>query len=201
MQRHLTLGLAALLLAMAVFNFLLLNQNGRLRLQVQNANAKGEQPAGMEMLRFTYGLSPFFRILLEEKKVTRKPALSLLVFLSPGDCGVCLQESEVWEKLHKKYSAKGLFVAALVPQPDSQWGRQFREDYGFSFPVFPVNQTVLQALGVPPITPFKVMVDSLHRVVYLSGANSEPEDRKNFGEVAERLCQVYLKPEKVSFLR
>jgi hypothetical protein len=47
-------------------------------------------------------------------------------------------------------------------------------------------------LGVPPVTPFKVMVDSLRRLVYLSGPNSEPEEQQNFAEVAEKLCRAYL---------
>jgi hypothetical protein len=68
------------------------------------------------------------------------------------------------------------------------------EDYELSFQVFSINPLVLRTLGVPPATPFKVMVDSLHRVVYLSGPNSEPEEQKNFAEVAEKLCRAYLTP-------
>jgi hypothetical protein len=192
MKRFPAVGLALLFLVTVVFGVFLLSRPRNLPARSRRADASQEELSGMGLLRFTIGLPHFCQMVLEKNGQAEKPELSLVVFLSQGDCA-CLREAEIWEKLYKKYSPKGFLVAGIVPRPDSQWSRQFLEDYDLSFPVISVNPALLQAIGVPPVA-FKVIVDSQHRVVYMSGANSEPEDQKNFAEVAERLCEVYLQP-------
>lgn len=103
-----------------------------------------------------------------------------------------MEEAEVWEKLYKKFSPQGFFVLGIVPEADSLWADQFSTDYELTFPMARLDSVPLEYLGVPSISPFKVMVDSLRRIVYLSGPNSEPEEQNNFAEVAEKLCRAYL---------
>ena len=80
----------------------------------------------------------------------------------------------------------------IVRPEDSLWAAQFLNDYELTFPIAFLDSAILEFFGVPLMTPFKVMVDSLHRVVWLSGPNSEPEEQKNFAEVAAKLCRAYL---------
>ncbi len=82
----------------------------------------------------------------------------------------------------------------IVRRGDSVWADQFSRNYELTFPIVALDSTMLEHLGLPPVTPFKILVDSLHRVAWLSGPNSEPEEQKNFGEVAEKLCRAYLTP-------
>ena len=182
-----------ILLVLGLLNLLLLNQNRTLQARFNGLGAQLNRPTDQALLLLTSANLPISQLTLISKgEESYHPPLSLLVFLSQHDCHACLEEAEVWEKLHKRFSANGFLVLGIVSQEDAFWAEQFSKDYELTFSVRSLDSATLGYLGVPRITPFKVMVDSLHRVVWLSGPNSEPEEQKNFAEVAEKLCQVYL---------
>ncbi|HXF49998.1 MAG TPA: hypothetical protein VNL73_11325 [Verrucomicrobiae bacterium] len=193
MKRFLLWANIAALLVFAVFNFFLLRQNRALHNQVENMRTQLKHSADSDLYRLASGYSPFCQLSVKKKgEEVRKPDLTLLVFLTQQDCGGCLQEAELWEKLYKTYSSRGFLAVALVRQEDSVWADQVARDFALSFPVVPLDSSIVQFLGWPPTTPFKMVVDSLQRLIYLSGPNSEPEGQKNFAEVAEKLCRAYL---------
>lgn len=183
-----------LITVLVLFNLLLLNQNRRLQakagIPLNNVDAR----PGSIPLWLAIGCPPSLKSLLQERTLNQNPALSLLVFLSTGDCSSCLEEAEIWEQLYKQFSPNGFSVLGIVRQGDSLWAAQFSKNYELTFPVASLDSATLENLGVPPITPFKIIVDSLHRVVWLSGPNSGPEEQKSFGAVAEKLCRAYLLP-------
>ncbi|HXF49802.1 MAG TPA: redoxin family protein [Verrucomicrobiae bacterium] len=183
------------LLALAVFNLLLLKQNRALRLETSRMEVQQRTGSDRALLWLSSANSPICQLTLQKKgAASYQPALSLLVFLSPKDCSACLEEAEVWEKLYEKFSPRGFFVLGIVREADSLWADEFSTDYELTFPMASLDSATLEYLGVPSISPFKVMVDSLRRIVYLSGPNSEPEEQNNFAEVAEKLCRAYLTP-------
>lgn len=187
--------LSGLLIAvLAVLNLLLLDQNRRLQAGAGTFPGKRNAPSAPKSLWLAAGCPLPLKSLLQEKRPNRSPILSLLVFLHREDCGVCLEEAEVWERLYKRFSPKGFSVLGIVGQEDSLWADQFAKDYELTFPIAILDSGLLENLGIPPVTPFKAMVDSLRRVVWFSGPNSEPAEQKSFWEVAEKLCRAYLSP-------
>lgn len=188
-------GILTIFVVLVVFNLLLLNQNRRLANQLQVLPVEKETQPDLSSVWLTYGgCVPVPEFIVQEKGKTSKPALTLLVFLGPGDCPSCLEEAEIWEKLYQKYRSKGLFVLGMVRTQDTLVAGQIADSYGLTFPISPLDSASQELLWIAPATPFKVVIDSLRRVVYLSGPNSELGEQEHFGEVAEKICRAYLLP-------
>lgn len=193
MSRFWAVAAVFLIIVLAAFNLLLIKQNGSLQARLSESTASFANPPDKALLRLHSVPSSIGQLILKNKtEKGNHPPLSLLIFLNRRDCGACLEEAEVWEKLFKQFSPKGFFVLGIIRESDTLWADQLSKDYELTFPIASLDSTTLEYLGVPPVTPFKVMVDSLHRVVWLSEPSSEPEEQKNFAEVAEKLCRAYL---------
>jgi peroxiredoxin len=195
LKRPFAISVFILVAALIVFNLLLVRQNGYLQARLKGPSRPFNNSTDNTWLRLTSANSPICQLTLQKKgEQSYQPGLTLLVFLGQQDCGACLEEAEVWEKLYKKFSSKGFFVLGVIRQADTLWADQLSKDkdYELTFPIASLDSTTLEYLGLPPVTPFKMMVDSLRRVVYFSGPNSEPGEQKNFAEVAEKLCRAYL---------
>ena len=195
MKRSLVMAVFILLAVLAAFNLLLIRQNSSLQARLNQPRSSLKNRMDKLLFWLSSIPSPIYRLTVQHwKEKPGGPGLSLLVFLKRQECGACLEEAEVWERLYKKFSPRGFFVLGIVRETDSLWADRFSSDYELTFPMARLDSATLEYLGVPSISPFKVMVDSSHRVVYLSGPNSEPEEQKNFAEVAEKLCRAYLTP-------
>jgi hypothetical protein len=188
-------GILTIFTVLVVFNLLLLNQNRKLANQLKSIPAQQNTQPDLSSLWLTYGgCVPVPEFIVQEKGKTHKPVLTLLVYLGQGDCPSCLEEAEIWEKLYQKYRSKGLFVLGMVRAQDTLMAGQLFDSYGLTFPISPLDSVSQKLLWIAPATPFKVVIDSLRRVVYLSGPNSELGEQKHFNEVAEKLCRAYLLP-------
>ena len=194
-KRVFIISLVLLCLAMVVFNVVILNQNQQLQRELHKLALEKKNPPELLLMRLSASYYPYCGPPPKPgEEPGEPPPLSMLVFLSRNDCGACLKEAEIWEKLYNKYASRGFHISAVVLKEDYDWALDFAKEFDLSFRISPTEPILRQVLGIPPVTPFKVMVDSLHRVVWLSGPNSELEEQKNFAEVAEKLCRAYLEP-------
>jgi len=91
-----------IILALGLFNLLLLNQNRTLQARFNGLGAQPDRPTDQALLWLTSANSPIGQLTLIRKgEESYQPLLSLLVFLSQQDCHACLEEAEVWQKLYK----------------------------------------------------------------------------------------------------
>jgi len=181
------------ILALVVFNLLLLHKDRALRKDFNQLSQTAELSSSSFSPLLTAGDQPFcFTFLHPETKEAYQPKLVLLIFFSTNDCVTCLQEASIWEELQKNFYPKGLKVLGMVPSNDSFEMERFAKAESLSFPIMYVDSAyVKRHIGVS-ITPFKVLLDSTLTVVYLNGPNSELEDQLHFKNVIERWCKLSL---------
>lgn len=185
----------AVIIALAVFNLLLLQQNQVLEKDVSRFSGifRSHQLSSSSSPLLTAGSQPLcFTFVDPKSQEAYQPRLTLIVFFSPHDCVSCLGETSVWEELEREYGPKGLKVLGMVCSDDHLATGRFADAEGLSFPIVHVDSVYMKnRLGIAQ-TPFKVLLDSTLTVVYLNGPNSESLEQLRFKAVIERWCALSL---------
>lgn len=181
-----------IILALVIFNLLLLEKDRALRKDFNQLSQRIELSPSVSPLLLT-GNKPFcLSFVNPETGEPYKPKLILLVFFSADDCITCLQEAHIWQDLDKEYHKRGLRLICMVPSNDSLKTKEFAEAESLDLPlVFVDSIYIKQRIGTPQ-TPFNVLLDSTLAVVYLNGPNTEIEDQQHFKNVIEKWCAFSL---------
>lgn len=97
---------------------------------------------------------------------------TLLVLMSPGDCPNCLRERSVWESLSRGHEASRLRVVGILLRTSPEEALAFARAYRLPFPLYLDRENQLRRVTeLPPLTPFKVLVNSRGEVLLADGPN------------------------------
>jgi len=185
----------AVIIALAAFNLLLLQQNQALEKDVSRFSGvfRSYRLSSSSSPLLTAGSQPLcFTFVDPESGEPYQPRLTLVVFFSVHDCANCLEEASLWEQLQTEYAPKGLKVLGMVCSDDHLETERFADAEGLSFPIVHVDSAYMKNRLGSARTPFKVLLDSTLTVLYLNGPNSELADQLRFEEVIEKWCELSL---------
>lgn len=119
----------------------------------------------------------------ERAALTRTAPHRLLIFLSPGDCSVCVEEISVWQGLAAQYDDSQLQVVGVLVRSSLEEARAFQKSYGTNFDLYvDLDNEVAEGVGLPEKTPLKMLLDADGKVLFVDGANYEPTRQLAFGE-------------------
>ena len=168
--------LYSLLFLLIVLNMLLVYQN----ISLKRASVKQDSPSAPQE-RYIPDLTLFNlkgeEVNLREIVIREQSKPTLLVFFSPTDCGACLSERTIWEKVAQENMAKVLTVAS---HPDLGELKTWLESADFRLPVlFDSTESAIEKLGIAA-TPLKVLTAPSGRVIWTDPARLTPEEQRNF---------------------
>lgn len=168
--------LYALLFLLIVLNLLLVYQNFSLKraLIKQDSPSAHRESHIPDLTLFSLNGE---EVNLREIVTGEQSKPTLLVFFSPTDCGACLSERTIWEKVAQENMAK---VLAIASHPDLGELKTWLKSADFSLPVlFDSTESAIEKLGIVA-TPLKVLTAPSGRVIWTDPARLTPEEKRNF---------------------
>jgi peroxiredoxin len=98
--------------------------------------------------------------------------------MSPGDCPNCLRERSVWESLSRGHEASRLRVVGILLRTSPEEALAFARAYRLPFPLYLDRENQLRRVTeLPPLTPFKVLVNSRGRFCWRTAPTRTPPRR------------------------
>jgi peroxiredoxin len=126
-----------------------------------------------------------------------KYQMTLLIFFSLDDCAICLYEAEYWAEVSKIFSTDKINIIGITNTPDKTKLSDFQSEYGITFPVlfdhnFKYKVTLMNAiyekLNIDIQTPFKLIINSNWKLLYIEPATKNFERQKEF---LQRVRKMY----------
>jgi peroxiredoxin len=118
--------------------------------------------------------------------------LVLYVVFSTSDCGGCLSEAAVWEKLHQQFNREGFQAVGIGHAERKENLDAFVRDEELTFTVhWDRDETVKGRLALDN-TPYKIIVDETGSVVLTDPPNNSPRRQRDFEELAKGVATLIL---------
>ena len=118
--------------------------------------------------------------------------LVLYIVFSTSDCGGCLSEAAVWDKLHQQFRAEGFQAVGIGHAQSKEDLDAFVRDEELTFPVhWDRDETVKGRLALDN-TPYKILVDESGSVVLTDPPNNSPRRQRDFEELVKGVAALSL---------
>lgn len=115
-----------------------------------------------------------------------KSFLKVLILFRVNDCGSCLREHTLWEKIHEKFSKKNVLVIGICHTEDIEDILYFVEEKNIHFPVLhDPGGIVKENLGIKP-SPLRIMLNQDNEILEIQRPDSELSHQK---ELLSRIRQ------------
>jgi len=108
---------------------------------------------------------------LQYPQLSQKYTYVLIIFMSPMDCPLCLQEAKVWAKLQGEVSAEVLQIVGIMSYMSSEEIKAMSQQLNIEFPVLSdVGGKLREGYGIAQ-SPYKVLLDARANIIAVDGAS------------------------------